>query len=225
MTQQHSAQTRIPGPAAVSDAVDMMGLAGRINGHLANSGVIDGPTQVSRPSAPVLGRARVGVIVDVPPSTPIEPPGLGSFMAELEPGDILVLAWHAAAVASCCGGLAAKFAQSKGCVALITEGWVRDIDEIDALGFPVWARGTTPRTGKGRIRFERTDDPIRVGGVLVREGDTVVADVSGICVVGQDVADKVLRTARETSELELTFATKLDLGASFDTAQEETGVS
>ena len=58
---------------------------------------------------------------------------------------------------------------------MIVDGACRDADEMEQIGFAVFARGTTARTARGRV-VERITDEIEVGGVAVRAADFVLAD-------------------------------------------------
>ncbi|MGO3649983.1 MAG: methyltransferase, partial [Agrococcus casei] len=92
------------------------------------------------------------------------------------------------------GELMAERAQRKGCRAYVIDGAVRDVDDIAALGFPVYARAVTPagpyRNGPGRLGI-----PVAVGGVVVEPGDWVVGDRDGVCVVRASEIEQVLEAA------------------------------
>jgi regulator of RNase E activity RraA len=73
-------------------------------------------------------------------------------------------------------------ARNGGVAAVVTDGVVRDIPGIDAVGIPVFACGVSPnspqKNGPGRIGL-----PIVIGGVAVDAGDIVVGDQDGVVVV------------------------------------------
>jgi 4-hydroxy-4-methyl-2-oxoglutarate aldolase len=80
----------------------------------------------------------------------------------------------------------------RGCV---TNGCVRDVDEIMKLGFPVFASGISPR-GTLKNHPGWTDVPIAVGGVVVNPGDFVIGDSDGIVVIAAGDAEQVLARAQ-----------------------------
>jgi 4-hydroxy-4-methyl-2-oxoglutarate aldolase len=112
------------------------------------------------------------------------------------PGDVLVISAPASIDASVMGGEALAAARTAGIAAVVVDGAVRDIDELLAVGVPVWARRRTPLTGRGRIDAAEINGPIEVGGVQVVAGDIVVADASGISFIPAElfaaVANEIL---------------------------------
>jgi regulator of RNase E activity RraA len=81
------------------------------------------------------------------------------------------------------GGQSATLAHREGCAGAIIEGSYRDPDASRALGFPVWARGVTPITGKWRLETVEVNGRVRIAGVSVDAGDLVVADEAGVVFV------------------------------------------
>jgi regulator of RNase E activity RraA len=63
------------------------------------------------------------------------------------------------------------------------------------LGFPVFSRGARPVDISGRGTVISHGRPIEVGGVLVRPGDIVFAEVDGIVIVPGEVAEETVRRA------------------------------
>ena len=198
--------------SALSDALDAPDLRGA---------VVEGLQPVVPAAGCVVGRARTATVVSTG-----EPgiPGIADLLDGIVPGDVLVLAWRADAVrASTFGGLAAAHTVHRGGLGLVSEGWVRDVDELRASGLPVWARGVTPRSGKGRLAITAIGEPAEVGGVTVVAGDTVVLDATGICVVAAADAAEALRRARHLDGLDRDFRAAVAGGASFGRAAATTG--
>jgi 4-hydroxy-4-methyl-2-oxoglutarate aldolase len=107
-------------------------------------------------------------------------------------GDVLVVAANAYDEASVAGDVLLGMARNAGIVALVTDGMVRDIEGLDAVGIPVFARGLTPnaphRDGPGAI-----GEPITLGGAIVNPGDIVVGDANGVVVVARESAADVAK--------------------------------
>ena len=101
-------------------------------------------------------------------------------------GDILVVSSPLSGVASVLGGKAAAAAFEHGIRAVVVQGPVRDLDEIDATGLAVWSTAATPITGRGRLDAVEINGPIEVCGVQCVAGDVVVADRSGVVFVPID---------------------------------------
>ncbi len=196
---------------AVSDAMDHLGLT---------RGVVDGLTHLPGGVPTAVGRARTATVVD---SDEPNIPGLAEFLDGASEGDMLVLGWDAGSVSSVWGGLAATRTVARGCVGLVSAGWVRDIAEVSALPLVVWAAGTTPRSGKGRLAGTRVGAPVIVGGVPVHDRDLVVADATGVCVVPRSEEDPVLEYAADLQDRDEAFRQALSGGAGFASARQEAG--
>jgi regulator of RNase E activity RraA len=76
----------------------------------------------------------------------------------------------------------------RGARGYITNGGVRDTDEMIMQKIPFWSVMCSQARRWGRIRFESKDVPVNVGGVTVNPGDMVVADGDGVIVVPRSVA-------------------------------------
>ncbi|MEM8853143.1 MAG: hypothetical protein AAGD34_05530 [Pseudomonadota bacterium] len=105
-----------------------------------------------------------------------------------KPGDVLMVASAGEDEAAIMGDIAIGMAKNAGIVAVVTDGLVRDIDGIEAVGIPVFARGLTPnspfKNGPGTIGL-----PIALGRVAIAPGDIVVGDKDGVVVVPQGRAE------------------------------------
>jgi regulator of RNase E activity RraA len=99
------------------------------------------------------------------------------------------------------GGNVCALAQQRGIAALVVDGVIRDLAEVRAAQFPVFARGVIPIAG-GKQIAGRLGIPVSCGGVAVGVGDVVVADEEGIVVVPLDQVERVLATARVQQDRE-----------------------
>jgi regulator of RNase E activity RraA len=88
----------------------------------------------------------------------------------------------------------------RGAHGLVTNGGVRDTDELIMQKVPFWSRMVSQPMVQGRLRYDGKDIPVSVGGVLVHPGDMVVADGDGIVVVPQDIAEDVAHYAHAEHE-------------------------
>lgn len=115
------------------------------------------------------------------------------------PGDVVVIDAGASRMNAALGSLISTKAQHRGIAAFIVDGYIRDLPEIIPLGFPVFARGTTPigplHRGPGEINY-----PICCGGVVVNPGDIVVADGFGVVIVPRDNAVDILERLQAYQE-------------------------
>jgi regulator of RNase E activity RraA len=99
------------------------------------------------------------------------------------------------------GGNVCAVAQRRGIAGFVLDGVIRDLGEIRAMGFPVFARGVVPYPGT-KAAVAPLGGRVRCGGVDVDAGDIVVADEEGVVVVPADRAEQVLSDARAKAERE-----------------------
>ena len=119
------------------------------------------------------------------------------------PGDIIVVEAGSVDYAMS-GGNVCAIAQRRGVAGFIIDGVVRDIAEVRASKFPVFARGIMPKPGV-KETLGTLKQLINCGGVTVNFGDIVVADEEGIAVIPAAEQNKVYeiakaRTMKEESE-------------------------
>ena len=105
---------------------------------------------------------------------------------------MVVMDLDGATNASAWGGLASRLAQRRGVRGTIMWGTCRDLEEIRAIGYPVWAVGVCPRRSRNDFAFGSINEPITINGVAIAPGDYVVADGSGAVCVPRARADETL---------------------------------
>lgn len=98
------------------------------------------------------------------------------------PGTVLVCDATGTARCALFGELMATDALNQGVAGLIVQGPIRDIADIDDMGFPIWCTGTAPGQA-AKATAVSVGAPVVVGNVLVSPGDQIIADRDGIAVV------------------------------------------
>lgn len=103
-------------------------------------------------------------------------------MAHVQPGEVLVLTMPDPAPVALVGDLLATQAKVRGAAGMLIDASVRDVEELIALGLPIWARYVRVR-GATKNVVGRLDAPVTVGGCDIDPGDIVVLDADGgVCV-------------------------------------------
>ena len=133
-------------------------------------------------------------------------------MAEVQPGDVLVLTMPEPRPVALVGDLLATQALAQGAVAILVDASVRDVDELRQLGLPIWARWVRVR-GANKTAVGWIGEPVVVGGAVIRRGDVVVLDADGVAVVESEHVDEVLDASRERARKETAKRAKLRDGA------------
>ena len=121
-------------------------------------------------------------------------------------GDVIVVDAGGDVNTSVCGGLMGGLAQNRGIRGMIVDGAGRDTDELEDIGWPIWTRAITPRGThtmfSGRKEELSINVPIACGGVVVKPGDFIVADLMGVVVIPLERAEEVVKLAAEQAERE-----------------------
>jgi 4-hydroxy-4-methyl-2-oxoglutarate aldolase len=137
-------------------------------------------------------------------------------MAEVQPGEVLVLTMPEPRPVALIGELLATQARTRGAAALIVDASVRDLDELVELGLPIWSRWVRVR-GASKEVAGAIAEPVRVGGARIRQRDVVVLDADGAAVVESERVEEVLEAARDRAQRERAKRVKLEAGElSFD---------
>ncbi len=120
---------------------------------------------------------------------------------QIQPGDVVVAACTTDNFDGFFGDLLATSFQARGAMGLVIDGGVRDVDELEKMGFPVFSRAIN---AKGTIKATLGSVNIDVicAGAQVRPGDVVIADVDGIVVVPAARALEVADAAEKRESFE-----------------------
>ncbi|MGH7152443.1 MAG: RraA family protein [Acetobacteraceae bacterium] len=174
----------------------------------------------------LLGRVRTGryaTLTGKPSGNPYELEM--ALIDDLKPGEVAVLA---------CGGptdtiapwgeLLSTAARARGAAGCLTDGLVRDIARIRAMGFAVFHGGIGPLDTKGRAEMVEKDVPVQIAGVRASPGDWVMGDVDGVVIIPAGRAEAVFRAALDKIAAEDTTRAELEAGASLQEVFARHGV-
>jgi 4-hydroxy-4-methyl-2-oxoglutarate aldolase len=124
-----------------------------------------------------------------------------ALIAHANQGDVLVLTSVEPAPVALIGDLLATQAQVRGVAGILVDGAVRDLDELEQLGLPIWTRFVRAQ-GATKGEVGELDVPVVVGGAEIRPGDLVVLDCDGAVAVPRERIHEVLPLAVEREERE-----------------------
>jgi 4-hydroxy-4-methyl-2-oxoglutarate aldolase len=125
-------------------------------------------------------------------------------IAHAKPGEVLVLTSSEPAPVALVGELIATQARGRGVAGILVDGAVRDLDELAAIGLPIWARFVRA-SGAEKGTVGELDVPVTIGGTEIRPGDLVVMDCDGAMALPAERIAEVLPLAfeRESREAEM----------------------
>lgn len=133
------------------------------------------------------------------------PPGehlsLRQALEQATEGEVIAVNCRGSLATAVWGGRMSRIALDRGIAGLVVDGAVRDVDEIEELGFPVFAAGVVP-TPPGRELAGDFGVPIECAGRTIAPGDAIYGDGDGVVVVPAHIHDDVVILARVALEKE-----------------------
>jgi 4-hydroxy-4-methyl-2-oxoglutarate aldolase len=133
-------------------------------------------------------------------------------MAALQPGEVLVLTMPQPAPVALVGDLLATQAEVHGAAAMLIDAAVRDVEELEVMRVPIWARWVRVR-GAAKDELGELDVDVVVGGATIRSGDVLVLDADGVAVVEPERVEEVLEASRAREQREAIKRDRLRDGA------------
>ncbi|MCS7094462.1 MAG: RraA family protein [Thaumarchaeota archaeon] len=176
--------------------------------------------------SPIVDNVRIAgtaFTVRFVPANQVELKPWVTYIDKAQPGDVVVIDNGGRKYCTVWGGLLSARAKDMGLRGTVIDGVCRDIDVIRAIRYPVFSRGRFMMTGKDRVQLAGLNEPINIANVLIKPGDVIVADDSGVVVVPQEKAEEVLEAALEIYEKESKILEEVKRGVPLSEARAKYG--
>jgi regulator of RNase E activity RraA len=193
--------------ATLSDALDKLGIAGQCLGIKPRDHAFR-----------MTGRAYT---VLYGPVDAREPGTVGDYIDDLKPGTVVVLANGGREDATVWGDILTGVAHRKGLAGTVIDGANRDTHLCLELGYPIFSRSYSMRTGKDRVQVDAEQVPVTIGQARVQPGDLMRGDADGVVVIPGAREDEVLSVAEAIEEAEQRIRDSVASGKSLKEAREQ----
>ena len=146
--------------------------------------------------APIVRGERFAGVAYTVKTFPSDTTAVIRALDEAPAGSVLVIDAGGTDRAAVWGGTSSLVSLRRGLVACVTNGCVRDVEELASIGIPVYAAGVSPR-GTVKNHGGWRGIAISVGGVAVAPGDYVIGDGDGVVIVPAAEGPAMCERARE----------------------------
>jgi 4-hydroxy-4-methyl-2-oxoglutarate aldolase len=141
----------------------------------------------------MVGYAVTCKIVAEQPAAPgreVARPDWWDYIAQIpEPRVVVVQDLDRQPIGSMWGEVNGSIHKALGCIGTVTDGGVRDLDEVRAMGFHCFA--SCVLVSHAYIHLVDFGTPVKVGGMVVKPGDIIHGDQHGVATIPMDVAAKI----------------------------------
>jgi regulator of RNase E activity RraA len=193
---------------ALSDAMDRLGIAGQCLG-----------IKPLDPKFRLTGRAFT--ILYGPAG---KPPGtVGDYIDEVPAGGVVVLDNGGREDATVWGDILTWVATRRSVAGTVIDGACRDTALALELGYPIYSRSYSMRTGKDRVQVEATNGPVNIGNARVHPGDLLRGDADGLVAIPRAHEDEILKIAEEIDAVEDRIRRAVKEGKSLTEARQQHG--
>ena len=193
---------------ALSDALDRLGIAGQC----LNIKPLD-------PRFRLTGRAFT--ILYGPAGNP--PGTVGDYIDEVEAGSVIVLDNGGRENATVWGDILTWVAHRRGIAGTVIDGACRDTSLCRELGYPVYSRSYSMRTGKDRVQVDAMNVVVNIGDARVSPGDLLRGDADGVLAIPRAHEEAVLTAAEEIDAIEQQIRAAVNEGKTLVEARRQLG--
>jgi regulator of RNase E activity RraA len=172
---------------ALSDALDRLGIAGQC----LNIKPLDHRFRMT---------GRAFTLLYGPSATPSGT--VGDYIDDVEPGGVIVLDNGGRENATAWGDILTWVAHERKIAGTVIDGACRDTHLSRELGYPMYSRSYSMRTGKDRVQVEATQGTVNIGDARVEPGDILRGDADGVVVLPKAHETAILDAAEEIDAIE-----------------------
>ncbi len=149
------------------------------------------------------------------------PGTVGDFIDKLEEGTVVVIDNGGREDATVWGDILTYLADRKKLAGTVIDGACRDVHLCLELGYPIYSRSYSMRTGKDRVQVDGEQVPVNIGDARVKPGDLMRGDADGVICIPKEREDEVLEVAEQIDAAENQIRKYLEEGKTIAEARKE----
>ncbi|KAF2763544.1 RraA-like protein [Pseudovirgaria hyperparasitica] len=126
-----------------------------------------------------------------------------------EAGKVMFISQPPSMYSACFGGLMAARAKKLGAAGVVVNGRFRDIEEIQDMGLPLFAREQSILGSNSFTRASEINVPVKArrnaysrSYLWINPGDLLVGDKDGVVCVSPSLVDQVVQLCQERKEID-----------------------
>jgi 4-hydroxy-4-methyl-2-oxoglutarate aldolase len=193
---------------SLSDALDRFGIAGQCLG-----------IKPLDPRFRMTGRAFT--ILYGPAGSPAGT--VGDYIDDVAPESIIVLDNGGRENATVWGDILTFVAHKRGVAGTVIDGACRDTHLSRELGYPIYSRSYSMRTGKDRVQVEAMNCTVNIGDARVQPGDILRGDGDGVVAIPKEREEEILSAAEEIDRIEAQIRHFVNEGMTLAEARKRLG--
>ena len=152
------------------------------------------------------------------------PPGtVGDYIDDVAPGTVIVLDNGGRENATVWGDILTWVSHRRGVAGTVIDGACRDTHLSLELGYPIYSRSYSMRTGKDRVQVEAMNCAVNIGDARVHPSDLLRGDSDGVVVIQKEHEEKVLAAAEEIDGIESQIRKFVNEGMTLAEARKQLG--
>ena len=193
---------------SLSDALDRLGIAGQCLG-----------IKPLDPRFRLTGRAFT--ILYGPAGSP--PGTVGDYIDDVPVGGVVVLDNGGRENATVWGDILTWVSNRRGIAGTVIDGACRDTHLSRELGYPIYSRSYSMRTGKDRVQVEAMGGTVNIGDARVQQGDILRGDADGVVAIPREHEEAVLAAAEQIDAAEQQIRALVNDGHTLTEARSRLG--
>ena len=148
---------------------------------------------------------------------------VGDYIDDVAPGSVIVLDNGGRENATVWGDILTWVAHRRGVAGTVIDGACRDTALARELGYPMYSRSYSMRTGKDRVQVEAMGGAVNIGDARVEQGDLLRGDADGVIAIPKAHEDQILAVAEDVDAAEAKIRQFVNDGMTLKEARQKMG--